>query len=248
MTLTISAASGGNLCITTADTRRVMSTRWIDTDTGERGELDKSKVGKDITKLYKLTDYVFFSGGGNSKATDYIRGELKSRVSRDDDIESVGAMLANIILFLWFEIVDGDKVFTGDYSFLNYLDEPDDFAIKLNGFTKNGQNKFIYYISGGTIVDHVDLDKDEYSYIFWGVSPEYMEQKEKFMMVEGEMTADNMVNTYLKAHALLSYLQPNEVSHICDIGVMKFDQNTMKPKTTIKQYDVSEFYEELGLE
>jgi len=253
MTLILAAAIGGKCNIITGDTRRVLDTYWEEEATGKWG-INRDNTTTDIVtnKVFPLSNYVTCGVAGNAEISRHIVGSLKRKMSKNDGILSAGLKLESIIKDMRKIRDEGKNV---PY-FYNFLDSPDNFGIVLNGFTNKiepGKSFFTFYISGFDEDVHAQEIKDnEYSYIFWAPFGDYALNKDEYMSVNFnsfQSKSTTLTNHCLKIHALISSLQPDQVSHLCDYRAMEWKESPKRSKTFIKEsrIDVSKYYKELGL-
>lgn len=244
MTLILAGAIGGKYSITTGDTRRTEGLYWEDKDTGEWGaNYDLKKTDHVVNKVVTLTNYVTCAQAGNSDITGYIINILKERVSKDDGILIVSLKLQQITGEMRKKIKSGSPV----PFFYKFLDEHDMFGIILNGFTNEivkGKSYFGFYISGyDKEVCTEEIKDNEYSYIIWGPSADYARKKKEYMTVDfnSDVKATKAIAThFLKVHAVISHLQPDTVSELCDCETSRWISEKFKPYTVKKRFNVSD--------
>ncbi len=251
MTLILAGAIGGKYSITTGDTRRSMGRYWEDKNTGDWGVEDGwEKTDRVVNKVTSLTNYVTCAQAGNSDITEHIIKTLKQRVSKDEGVMFVGLKLQEIITEMRKKLKSGLPV----PFYYNFIDDPDQFGIVLNGFTNEiikGKSCFCFYISGFDEDVHTEeIEDNEYSYIIWAPAGDYAKKKEDYMNVKLNSDKEDikrLTNQFLKVHAVISSLQPNEVSELCDYEILKWESAKLKPEIEKNRVDVSKSYKELGL-
>ncbi|MFB6467666.1 hypothetical protein ACE38V_12820 [Cytobacillus sp. Hz8] len=239
MTLVMAVNVGGSFCITTGDTRTIYLQSY---ESEGKLEIDKNinKKANDAKKSIFISDYVMFCAAGNSDISIYIRDELLKRANR-----STTLIKSTLIID---DIVKEMKKEKNPPFFYRFLDEPDRFAVVLNGFNDDGESGFAYLISGYEETGYRTVEKGEYDHILLSPSGDYNEKKQQLLgkeMASGNIGLVRALNRMFKVHTTISYLQPNEVSSECDYKIIEWRKN--KPKRKQGKKDVSLFYEKMEL-
>jgi len=251
MTLVLAGAIGGKYSITTGDTRRTEGLYWEDKNTGEWGaDYNLKKTDHVVNKVVTLTNFVTYASAGNSDITGHIINILKQRVSKENGILIVSLKLQGIIAEMRKEIKSGSQV----PFFYKFLDEREMFGIVLNGFTNEivkGKSYFGFYISGlDEDVITEEIKDNEYKYVIWGPSADYAKKKGEYMNIDFNSDVKDtkaLATHFLKVHAVISHLQPKEVSELCDHHTSRWISERMNPYTVKKRVDLSKYHKELGL-
>lgn len=243
MTLVMAACVGGSFCITTGDTRTVYHSATYD-DMGNI-EIEDEILEKtdDATKVWFLSEYVMFCAAGKSDIINHIRKELQKRISSKDPLLQCSTILQDII-----EEMRKEKKSPFYFHFLN---EDEHFAIVLNGFEYNGTCGFAYFISGQDNETQIRYTKKgEYDYIMLAPSEDYNNKKDEFLAAKVQANKKGLketLNRMIKVHTVISFLQPDEVSRVCDYKILEWKKKYNRAKSKQGSKNVETFYKKMNL-